>query len=403
MSPLPELPVPAVAELQGLHGAFSFPERILQKIWLRGEFDLAAATVTDGRRLHLRSPGRWNHLGGPDFAGARLRLGDGPELVGDVEVHLRAGDWDTHGHAADPAYDRVCLHVVLFLPSVGQVTRGVGGSILPVLVLWPLLQRSLEEHAADDAVESLARRPLAAWTEEFARGADAGVASCLAARARERWGLKVHFARLRIAQLGWEEACHYAALEILGYRFNRAPMLRVAGRHPLAAWTLGQVDPSQVLAEETAWKLQGSRPSNHPCRRLSQYAAWVQRCPAWPSTLREVGAGLPIAVGIEESTAQVRRQADLGGWRGRLTGALGAGAVSGPRLDTLICDGALPLLAAELNKDLFPLWWHWPVGDLPPVVTAGLRALGVCEGRSHPRHHGAAQGLLAWLIAQERI
>lgn len=392
-----------MAELQGLYGAFTFPERILQKIWLRGEFDLKAAAVTDGRRLHLRFPGRWNHLGGPDFAGARFRLGDGPELAADVEVHLRAGDWDHHGHAADPAYDRVGLHVVLFPPAPGQVTRGVGGRVLPVLVLWPLLLRSLEEHAADDAVETLARRPLAAWTEEFARGAAGGVASSLVSRARERWGLKVHFARLRVAQLGWEGACHHSALEILGYRFNRAPMLRVAGRHPLPAWARGQVDPDTALKEESGWSRQGSRPANSPRARLAQYAAWTRGCPNWPSALREMGMSLSVGAGIEVRTSEARRCGDVAGWRKRLALAVGAGVLSGPRLDTLICDGVLPLLAAELEKDLFPLWWHWPVGDLPPLVTAGLRALGVCEGRDRPRHHGAAQGLLAWLLAQERI
>jgi hypothetical protein len=33
----------AVAEVQGLYGAFSFPERLLQKIWLRGDFDAGVA------------------------------------------------------------------------------------------------------------------------------------------------------------------------------------------------------------------------------------------------------------------------------------------------------------------------------------------------------------------------
>ncbi len=27
---------PGVAEIAGMHGAFSFPERLLQQIWLRG-------------------------------------------------------------------------------------------------------------------------------------------------------------------------------------------------------------------------------------------------------------------------------------------------------------------------------------------------------------------------------
>lgn len=396
---------PSVAELQGLYGAFTFPERLLQQIWSRGEFELAAATLTDGRSLQLGHPGRWNHLGGPDFAGARLRLGDGPEMVGDVEVHLRAADWDAHGHAADPAYDRVCLHVVLFPPAAGQVTRGAGGRIIPTLVLWPLLRRSLEEYAADAAAESLARRPLAAWAEDFARGANSGVDATLETHARERWRLKVHFARLRVAQLGWDDACHHAALEVLGYRFNRAPMLRIAGLHPLPQWAEGKVEPSVVWSDQAqAWSRQGTRPSNHPRRRLAQYNAWVRQSPTWPQGLRVLGSDLAVAAaGIKVDTAGARARLGLGPWRNRFAGVLGGGILAGSRLDTLISDGALPLLASVGEEDLFPWWWHWYAGDLPPRVAAGLRALGVGGRPGSPKTQGASQGLLAWLVARELL
>ena len=124
----PAAPDSAVAEMQGLEGAFSFAEKLLQKIWLRGDFDRSAAVTTDGQRVRIIHPGKWNLLGGPDFTGARLRLGEaaGRDLVGDVEVHLRAADWDAHGHARDPAYDGVVLHVVLFPPTQPHATRGAG-------------------------------------------------------------------------------------------------------------------------------------------------------------------------------------------------------------------------------------------------------------------------------------
>ena len=34
----PAAPDSAVAEMQGLEGAFSFAEKLLQKIWLRGDY-----------------------------------------------------------------------------------------------------------------------------------------------------------------------------------------------------------------------------------------------------------------------------------------------------------------------------------------------------------------------------
>jgi len=62
--------------VQGFYGPVFFPEQLLQKIWLRGEFDRAAARTMDGRALAILHPGKWNRLGGPDFRGGRLRLGD---------------------------------------------------------------------------------------------------------------------------------------------------------------------------------------------------------------------------------------------------------------------------------------------------------------------------------------
>ena len=94
MHALHSISTPAVAEIQGLYGAFSFAEKLLQKIWLRGDFDRAAAVLADGRRVRVVHPGKWNLLGGPDFMQARLRFSDSPEreIHGDVEVHLRASD-----------------------------------------------------------------------------------------------------------------------------------------------------------------------------------------------------------------------------------------------------------------------------------------------------------------------
>ena len=79
-----------LAEIQGLYGSFSFPERLLQKIWLRGDFDRTKAVTCDGRPVRVIHPGKWNLLGGPDFGSARLRFSDTPgrETIGDVELHL---------------------------------------------------------------------------------------------------------------------------------------------------------------------------------------------------------------------------------------------------------------------------------------------------------------------------
>ena len=152
MSAVPGTPV--VAELAGLHGAFSFPERLLQRIWARGDFDRRGLCLRDGRALRLRRRGRWNRLAGPDFLDAEFEVGEGAArevMRGAVEVHLRVSDWDAHGHAKDPAYDSVVLHVVLF-SSMREWTAGADGRRIPILELLPRLERDLEAYAEDAAV-----------------------------------------------------------------------------------------------------------------------------------------------------------------------------------------------------------------------------------------------------------
>jgi hypothetical protein len=395
---------PSVAEIQGLYGSFSFAEKLLQKIWLRGDFHRAAAILSDGRRLRIVHPGKWNLLGGPDFADARLRFGDTAEreIHGDVEVHLRATDWDAHGHARDPAYDHVALHVVLFPPEPGYVTRGADGRAIPLLALLPLLHRALEEFAADEAVETLANRPLARVPDELGTLPANDCAALLHRHSNARWSEKVHYARLRVQRLGWEAACHHAALEILGYRFNRAPMLRIAGEWPLAKWAEGAMNPDAIFAADAdGWSLQGVRPANHPRARLRQYAAWTRERPDWPSRVLELANGLPLtAVGV--NTRDARRAEHFTLLRERIAAGICADAIGGTRLNNLICDGLLPLLAGKTTEDPEGVWHHWFCGDLPPWLTSGLRQLGYFDGRAQPASHGIAQGLLGWFLARER-
>jgi hypothetical protein len=391
-----------VAEIQGLYGPFTFTERLLQKIWLRGEFDAMRAVAEDGRPLRIVHPGRWNLLGGPDFQQARLQLG-GADLTGDVELHLHTGDWAAHAHAVDCAYAEVVLHVVLFPPVPGEQARRADGRPIPTLVLLPLLLHDLEEYAAEEAVEMLANRPDWRAVEELARLPGAEVRAVLLAQAEERWRQKVRFARRRVARLGWTAACHHAALEILGYRFNRVPMLKTAARAPLAEWMGGAVDVASLFAAAAgSWTLQGVRPANHPRVRLAQYATWTQARPDWPDRLARLGDELtarPVHGGWP--TSIVRRQLGFRKLRTRLATEIVADAVGGTRLDNLVCDGFLPLLAATIDRELFPLWFHWLVGDLSPRLHGVLKSLAVFDGHAQPACHGLAQGLLGWMLARE--
>lgn len=393
--------VASLAEYQGLYGGFLFPERLLQKIWWRGDFERAALATAAGCPVRVLDPGRWNRLAGPDFLGARIAFGADPPVTGDIEVHLDTRDWDVHGHARDPAYAGVLLHVVLFPPAAGLVTRGWAGAEIPVAALLPLLHRGLEEFAADDAVETLAGEAWLGLVETLAPLPRADVRRELAGQAARRWAQKVRFAGLRLRRLGWDAACHHGVLEVLGYGANRAPMLRVAAAYPRADWARGVVNAEEVWrSEETVWRVQGVRPANQPALRLRAYAEWSRRAPDWPGWFRHWAERRPPAEAEGETGAERRRLA-LHQVRAELAAGLGIAARPGGRFDNVVTDALLPLAAAEGGPGLRAWWFHWFLGDAPAGVRLALRRLGVADGRTQPQCHGLAQGLLGWLLQRE--
>lgn len=399
---MPPCPPDSVAEFQGLYGPFACPERVLQKIWLRGEFLHEDARTTDGQSLEVLHTGSWNLAGGPDFRGARVRL-DGRDRHGDIEVHFHAADWRAHRHQFDPAFAQVMLHVVLFPPEPDSApARRADGQALPTLVLLPLLLRDLEEHASDDAIEALTARDEGRLLAELANLAPARLVPLLRRQAARRWEQKVRFARLRLDKLGWHAAAHHAALEILGYRHNRAPMLAVAARFPLERWSDPSLNPATVFAADRLnWHRQGLRPANHPRARLHQYASWNRACPDWPERLVAWGHSLLPPSATAPTTREARQHGGLTAARRQLPRAVLGDALGGTRLDNLVTDGFLPLLAARTGRDLGPAWFHWFLGDIPDQVRRALRRLGLAHPPEQPACHGFAQGLLAWLIERE--
>lgn len=401
-------PHDSVAEMQGLYGPFTMAERVLQKIWLQQDFSSHTARLEDGRALEVISPGRWNLLGGPDFKDARLRF-DGRDVTGDVEVHFHASDWHAHGHRSNPTYAQVVLHVLLFPPDAGErPARNTAGDAIPAVVLLPLLHRDLEDYAADDALETMTARDEWRRTAELANRPLDEARALLRDLALARWQRKVHHARARIARLGWDEAAHHTALEILGYRHNRVPMLGVAERWPLAAWRVGGLEvPNLMSSAGGNWQRHGVRPANHPATRLAQYRAWTFARPDWPARLaawaehmRTVGPAVDPSEQWE-ATRAFRRRHGMKAISKTLSETIAADCVGGSRWPTLVCDGLLPLAAARAELDLAAHWFHWFPGDVPDQVRRALRQLSV-TGRAEQAHcHGFAQGLLAWLIQRE--
>lgn len=385
-----------VEEFQGLYGPFQVSELVLQRIWLKAAFDTSRMRDDKGRPVDLTHPGDWNRLSGPDFKNATLSIG-GERRYGDVEIHFSARDWLGHGHGENPDFDNVVLHVVLYpVKPDDPPTRTFSGSRVPTVSLLDCLWYDLEEYASEDSIIDSAGVSLEGAIEPLYSRSVKDCRSLLAEKAWERWNLKCGFAQKRIDRLGWEEACHTTAMEILGFSENRIPMLRVATTVSLAE--LREAPPDLESLYEIGggmWTTRGTRPANYPRLRLEQYLYWVAENPDWPRALERWASTGPVDGTIaSEPTGVVRRAAEMPGLKREIGASTCSDCVGGSKLDTLICDGFLPLLSARKAISFRKLWFHWYAGNAPKEASSSLRKLGVIEPKTFPLANGWAQGLL---------
>jgi hypothetical protein len=333
----------------GLH------EEHLCLAWERQMVQPERLVTAAGDRLHVIYPGRRCGDPGPDFRDAVIALPDATVLHGDVEVHLDRAGWAAHGHAANPAYDRVILH--LTWATAEQVQTSAGGAVvgvallpclaIPVEALVQLPVRYMPPPGASCPcavpVELLPTVPAFLQAQGMARLA--GRAASMAADA---------------AVDGYDQTLWSALLRGLGYQRNVAPFAhlarlvrwssaallagRASGRADLTALLLGAAGllepPSRPLPapDETArqgyearwlllkaycadrplhrndWTAAGVRPDNAPARRIAAAAGLACTYAAGLSAacIRAVAtAGQPVHLVAEDDPFWCSR-ADFG-------------------------------------------------------------------------------------------
>ena len=117
-------------------------EYLLHYVW-QHRMNAQPLFTTDGRPVQVVDPGLHNLHAGPDFFNAKLKI-DGVLWAGNVEIHLRASDWQRHGHHTDAAYNNVVLHVV---QTADAEALTADGRALPTVCLTvpPDVQAHYEE------------------------------------------------------------------------------------------------------------------------------------------------------------------------------------------------------------------------------------------------------------------
>ena len=307
--PLPPCLAPPVAAAEPETAGVAWDERHLQCIWADARLRPPLVT-TGGLPVRVLDPGRRTGGPGPDFRGATLEIG-GHTRKGDVEIHVRPGDWNLHGHSDRPDYDGVVLHVAWFPPAPGEAIPDVPLALLRDAMQWrpgfsfDQIDPSAYPHPEGSDVARPCRNALASARPDEV----AALLEC-AGRARAR-RLSDELAG-RMARAGSREQGFYAeVLAALGYRRNAAPMRALAATLPVAelaaepdpmgryALLLGRAGllPKEgaaglteayvarvwgaafragaTSAEDAAagWTTAGVRPLNHPRVRLAVAAA----------------------------------------------------------------------------------------------------------------------------------
>jgi len=287
-------PVPGDAS-SGLEG-----ELALQAKFYGGEFGEVWKTLC-GREVRLLDPGEWNREAGPDFRGVTILVDGEERLRGDLEIDLHAAGWEQHRHAVNPDFENVVLHLFFHGGQKTNFARTANHRAV--------LQVQLDAESHEDPSPLFAGEPI--------RNPDAALPLIeLAARHRlaikaARFGVVTHLQ-------GPQKSLFQGAAAALGYRGNSVPMTLLAQRAGVRAsaapdgqgllfglagflraeefdlapeesrkflrnlwevWWKVQDRESRLVLPPKTWKLSGSRPANHPHRRIATLSLVARAIP----------------------------------------------------------------------------------------------------------------------------
>ncbi len=302
------------------------PELELQALWFSGAFGRNFRT-TRGETVRIVQFGEWNRGAGPDFIQTAIEI-DGQTHHGPLELDPDSSAWEAHGHATNPAFRDVVLHVVFHNSQRGSFIRNCEHREVPqVLITETQLADALNRPLREVAIAHPGR-----CVYPLKHLSTSAVASLLDEAAIHRANMKTRRWLGNEDAHGRDAALFQATAETLGYRVNALPMRLLAQRAPLSLLksegpaaesllfgTAGFLSPRlheqapldtreylRILWDtwwksrhrfeavenlSIPWKTHGQRPANHPHRRVGALAALIA---VWPQ-YRHLALARPFA------------------------------------------------------------------------------------------------------------
>lgn len=302
------------------------PELELQALWFSGAFGRDFRT-TCGKPVRIVQFGEWNRSAGPDFIQTAVEI-DGQLHTGPLELDPDSAAWEAHGHAVNPAFREVVLHVVFHQDGGRNFIRSCDHRQVPQVVISKIqLSDALSRPLRETAIAHPGR-----CVFPLKHLSTSAIESLLHEAALHRANLKaVRWFKAADAH-GRDAALFQATAETLGYSGNSLAMRLLAQRSPLSLLktegdaaesvlfgTAGFLSPDLheqappdtqeylrdlwdtwwksrarfEVAETRAipWKSHGQRPANHPHRRIGALSALVKM---WPQ-YRRLALARPFA------------------------------------------------------------------------------------------------------------
>jgi hypothetical protein len=299
----------------------------LQARWFAGDFGRSFVSKT-GDRIDIVQFGTWNREAGPDFSDAAISVNGGEPIRGSIEIDLLDRNWELHGHATNPAFEQTVLHVFVELSNREFFSRTKSHRNIPQIHIDPA---GLPDAFSDQiplARPGRCQAPLKNLPEER-------VLTILDAAAQFRLQRKAARLRRKIDTHGRDEALFQEIAIALGYKENKLPFALLAQRLPLKIlranpsdaeallfgtagflqapdldiyarstreyvrnlwdkWWPRRDDLQRLILPAKTWRLSGSRPVNHPQRRLASLSALVRN---WSTFARIADKGNQNALG----------------------------------------------------------------------------------------------------------
>jgi hypothetical protein len=290
----------------------------LQARWFAGDFG-KQFVMPGGDQINVIQFGTWNREAGPDFREAAISINGAEPIRGCIEFDLADRNWETHGHATNPAFEDTLLHVFIDKSEREFFSRTRSNREVQQLCVDP---GTLPENFS--ATVPLARpgrcqAPLRDSSEDRVR-------KILSAAAQFRLQQKAARIRRKIDSHGRDEALFQEIAAALGYKQNKLPFTLLAQRLPLKLlrdnidnvegllfglagflqmadldiykkstreyvrqlwdrWWPHREMLNRLILPAKLWRLSSSRPLNHPQRRVASLALLVSGWRALQRTL----------------------------------------------------------------------------------------------------------------------